>query len=212
MKKFTSLMVVGIVSLLFSGCGGGKFIRPVSTSSPNEKLIWSTHEKGRPIWIIKEKGFPFFVGQSEKFATEKGARDDALRHALKKAAVYINTLVTDKFQKLLASHNVSSQIADPTVVSREFEEQLSTALVNRMSVKIWYEEKWQDESGRTYWIAFLLSEVPASSIDETYRRTAQIEKGIMQKRYDEALDEKAKEQFKAALDAFDEAIRRGFEP
>lgn len=204
-------MVAGIISLFFYGCGE-KFIRPVSTSSPNEKLVWSTHEKGRPDWMIKEKGFPFFVGQSDKFATEKGARDDALRHSLQKAAVYINTLVKDNFQKLLTSHNISSQITDPTVVSREFEEQLSTALVNRMTGKEWYEEKWQDEQGKTYWIAFLLSEVPVSSIDETYRKTAQIEKGIMQKRYDEALDERAKEQYKAAMDAFDEAIKRGFEP
>ena len=216
MKKLTGLMVLVVVSLFFSGCGAGKFIKPVSTSAPDEELLWSTHKKGRPMWTVKplekEENFLFFDGESEKFATEKGARDAALRDALKKAAVYINTLVTDKFQNLLTSHNLSSQIVDPTVVCREFEEQISTALVNKMAVKEWYEEKWQDKSGKTYWKAFVMAKIPASSIDETYKKTAQIEKGIMEKRYEESLDEKAKEQFKKALDAFDEAIKKGFEP
>ncbi|MFH1563737.1 MAG: hypothetical protein ABIF11_10050 [Nitrospirota bacterium] len=180
-----------------------------------EKMLWSTH-KERPAWVQTpprtEGEYYLFVGQSEKFAIEKGARDAAYRDAIKQAGLYINTFAGNSFQKLLANHNVESQIIDRTTVSREFEEQLSKALIKKARVKQYYEEQRQDKSGQDYWIAFALLEVPVSSIDEIYKNVAEQTKEGLMKEYEMAKDAKAKEQLKSAMDAFDEANERGFTP
>ncbi|MFH1562988.1 MAG: hypothetical protein ABIF11_06195 [Nitrospirota bacterium] len=216
-----SIILVGVVVGIFSLCLWGckekkeeKVIKP-PTGVEGEKLLWSTH-KGRPAWVQSsqrtEGEFYLFVGQSEKFALEKGARDAAYRDAIKQAGIYINTSAVDSFQKLLANHNVESQIIDRTTISREFEEQLSKALVKKARVKEYYEEQRQDKSGQIYWMAFALLEVPVSSIDETYKNVATQSKEEITKEYEMAKDKKGKEQLKSAMDAFDEANERGFKP
>ena len=210
-------VIAGMCSLCVCGCHEKKVEKGITPPPAvgGEKMLWSTH-KERPAWLQTpprtEGEYYLFVGQSEKFAIEKGAKDAAYRDAIKQAGISINTSAASSFQKLLANHNVESQIIDRTTVSREFEEQLSKALIKKAMVKQYYEEQRQNKSGQDYWIAFALLEVPMSSIDEVYKNVAEQTKESLMKDCETAKDTKAKEQLKSAMDAFDEANERGFNP
>lgn len=210
-------VIAGVCSLCVCGCKEKKVERGIKPppAVEGEKMLWSTH-KERPAWVQTpprtEGEYYLFVGQSEKFAVEKGARDAAYRDAIKQAGIYINTSAGNSFQKLLANHNVESEIIDRTTVSGDFEKQLSKALIKKAKVKQYYEEQRQDKSGQDYWIAFALLEVPMSSIDEIYKNVAEQTKESLMEDYEMAKDAKAKEQLKSAMDAFDEANERGFKP
>ncbi|MFH1563400.1 MAG: hypothetical protein ABIF11_08310 [Nitrospirota bacterium] len=89
-------VITGMCSLCVCGCKETKVEKGIAPppAVAGEKMLWSTH-KERPVWIQTpprtEGEYCLFVGQSEKFAIEKGARDAASRDAIKQAGIYINT-------------------------------------------------------------------------------------------------------------------------
>lgn len=214
-KMILGGMVVCIFSLYFLGCKEKERVISPPPGEQGEKLIWSTH-KGRPTWISQqprtEGEYYLFVGESEKFAIEKGARDAAYRDAIKQVGIFIKASVGNLFEKLLSSHNLESQIIDKTIALVESEKQVSNVLVKNAKIKEYYEEQRETKSGQIYWTAFALLEVPISSIDEVYKDAANQIKESMMKEYETAKDEKAKEQLKSAMEAFNEAYKKGFVP
>ena len=114
-----------LLGLIVSGTFG------CTTLSPDGKLIWS-QPKGRPDWLHHEPKAAedryLFVGLSGRFATEKEARDDALRAAISNVVRYVSVDVKSSFERLITSSGSSSEIIDPTVAVRHFEQQLSSAV------------------------------------------------------------------------------------
>ncbi|OIO76534.1 MAG: hypothetical protein AUJ85_00015 [Elusimicrobia bacterium CG1_02_37_114] len=216
MHKSVFNLVVVCLAVVIIGCASRPITQqPVAPAAePNEKLIWSTHEQ-RPGWTVSEPETVgeelAFVGLSDKYATEKESRDDAMRTATNNVVKYIGTLAQDKFNRLQTSYGLTTQIVDPTNVTRRLEEQLASAFATRIKAKEWYIEKWQRKKTKdTYILAFVLSKVPKTSVDEAYEEVLNNTIDDLKKKRDEASEEQAKSQFENAMKAFEDAKQQGF--
>jgi len=217
MKRMSEILLFGTLAVLLAGCAGTQRVQgPINptAAAPGEKLIWSSHEK-RPGWTISEPESEgdalVFVGLSGKHALERDARDDALRTATKNVIRYIGTLVQDKFNRLQTSYGLTSEIMDPTNVTRSMEEQLASAFASRVKAKEWYIEKWMNKKTKeTYVISFVWAKVPKSVVKQVYEELCDNSIEDLKKKRDAANDAKAKAQFENAMKAFEEAKKRGF--
>lgn len=165
MKQYIAFLL--LLSSILAGCTStnGKPL-PI-----DEKQVWASQEQ-KPDWIVKElgpkDGNMFFIGLSDKFETEKEARDNAYSHALNNTVKYISTDIKTKTERLIASTGLSSGIIDPTVTARGLEEQLSSAVARRVKPQEWYIEKWERKQGlekRTYYLVYLLANAPQAEVD-----------------------------------------------
>lgn len=200
MKSRVLKMAVGAAVLaLLAACGGEKTSIPPEV---HEKLIWSSSAE-RPEWTMQEPetndGIMYFVGLSEKYATEKGAREDARNNAASGVVKYMGTLVKDKFERARVSYGLESDVVNPTASARSFEKQLSVNMAKKVKVKNWYEEKWHTPTG-VGWKVFVLMSVPQGAIDETYKETAANMARKAEQDAKEANDELAKRQAEKAAE------------
>ncbi|MEK7449404.1 MAG: hypothetical protein AAB019_07960 [Planctomycetota bacterium] len=221
MKKYVGIVLItAMITVGLTACPSTKEVKkpepaPIEPAPQlAEKLIWSSHQQ-RPGWTVSEpdtqEGKLFFVGLSGKFAMEKDGRDDAQRHATANVVKYIGTMVQEKFQRISTSYGLSSEIVDPTKAARNFEEQLAQAFATRVKSKEWYSEKWENPKFKeSYYLVYLLANVPQSSIEKTYEETCDANIADLKKKRDAANDEKAKAQFENAMKAFEEAKKQGF--
>ncbi|MEW6027118.1 MAG: DUF4384 domain-containing protein [Planctomycetota bacterium] len=159
-----------LLALIVAGCSNAG-TAPGKPLPIDEKKVWASQEQ-KPDWTIKEPGIKdgiqFFIGLSDKFATEKEARDNAYSHALNNTVKYISTDIRTKTERLIASTGLSSKIIDPTVTARGLEEQLSSAVARRVKPQEWYIEKWERKQGsekRTYYMIYLLAQVPQEEVE-----------------------------------------------
>lgn len=166
-------MVLGVSLLsILAACGSSKdvSIRPEA----HDKLVWNSSPE-RPGWTMTEPeildGIMAFVGLSEKYATEKVAREDARRNATSGVVKYMGTLVKDKFEQARVSYGLERDVIDPTASARFFEKQLAVNMAKKVKVKQWHEEQWYTPTG-TSWKIFVLVNVPMEAIDATYKETA----------------------------------------
>ena len=212
MKKKLELVMACCIAVLMSSCGT-KQISPTAGLS-GEKLVWSSHDK-RPEWTVKEPmgsdGVLKFVGLSGKAASEKSAREDAMRNATGNVVKYIGTLVEEKFQNITTSSGLDSEIVDPTKVARSIEEQLTGAFARRVKAEEWYIEQRQNEKMQENWyIVYVLAQIPETSISQAYDETMDSNIDELKAKRDAANDVKAKQQFQNAMDAFEQAKQAGF--
>lgn len=165
MKRYIAFLI--LLSAVLAGCTStnGKPL-PI-----DEKKIWASQEQ-KPDWTVKDPGVKdgnqFFIGLSDKFETEKEARDNAYSHALNNVVKYISTDVKAKTERLIAATGLSSKIIDPTVTVRGLEEQLSSAVARRVKPQEWYIEKWDRKQGgekHTYYMIYLLANVPQAEVE-----------------------------------------------
>lgn len=217
MKRTLVLLIFCVLMIgLWSGCAKRQTVwSPLAPAGePGEKLIWASHHS-RPRWTIENPetvtGELAFVGLSGEYATEKEAREDAMRTARNHVVGYIGTLAQDRFELLQTSYGLSTEIVDPTNVTRRFQEQLASAFVSRLSPKQWYIEKWlRKKEKKTYVLAFVLAKVPKSMVDKAYEDTINATIDDLKKKRDESSEAEAKEQFEDAMKAFEEAKKQGF--
>lgn len=214
MERKVLLAVVSLICITFLACPKREITEVTVAPEPDEILIWSTHEK-RPVWTVSEpemiKDEFAFVGLSGKYATEKESRDDAHRAAIRNVVRYIGTLAQDRFERLQTSYGLTTDIVNPTDVTRRFEEQLSSAFATRVKAKEWYIEKWQNKKTReTYYLSFVLSGVPKSAIEKAYEEAMDATIDDLKKKRAAASEAKAKAQFENAMKAFEEAKKQGF--
>ncbi|MBU0729798.1 MAG: hypothetical protein KKE17_04270 [Proteobacteria bacterium] len=211
MKKMIALLGLIAITVL-SGCASQES-GPVGIpdESAQEKLIWSSQAE-RPAWTMEEPDTEgdvmSFVGVSDRFASEKGAREDARRNAMESVVKYMGTLVKDKFEKAAVSFGLESSVVDPTASAREFEKQLAVNMASSVKMKSWYMEKWQTTTG-VGWQAFVLGKVPRSAIDDTYKNTARAKQKDAEQKAKDAADEVAKAQAEKAADFWKQMQEQG---
>ena len=107
-----------LISILLVGCSESK---PV----PTVKDVEAPKNKERPNWIYNDvsddDGQLSFVGLSNVHSSEKNARNDAQRDAANNVVQYLGTMATVKFEDLIVSYGLSSELVDPTSSSQEFQ-------------------------------------------------------------------------------------------
>jgi hypothetical protein len=175
MRKTNCILLIAYFVLLISFVGCAITPKEKISVAPKpleEKLIWCSQEE-RPDWLkkepYKEKENLLFIGISDRLATEKEARDNALHAAISRIVGFIGTDVKDKFERLQTSYGLSTDIIDPTIATRRFEEQFSEAVARRVKAREWYLEKYEvkykKQPAGTYYLAYVLAFVPEMEIN-----------------------------------------------
>lgn len=205
MKKVYGLWAV---LLMFAvGCAGTK----VAPGGPGEKLLWSS-EKERPKWTIEEPdvdgSIMMFVGLSDRYATEAGGRDEALRNATNNVVKYMGTMAKDKYEKVATSFGLESSVIDPTASSRQYEKHLAANVAKRVKAKKWYLEKWDTPTG-VGWKVFVMATIPIDSLNDSFKKTAKDNMIDAKRKAKEASDEVAKKQAENAAEFWEKMTKQG---
>lgn len=181
------------------------------TGGPLETLIWSSDSQ-RPQWTITEPDVDgeilVFVGISNKYSSEKEARNDALRSATNQVVGYLGTMAKDKYEKIARTFGLTSSVVDPTISSREYEKQLRLGVVKHLKSKKWYLERWNTPTG-IGWKAFVFATVPISAVNNSFKESAKQNMISAQRRAKEAADEFAKKQAENSVKMFEQASEEG---
>lgn len=154
-------------------------------------------------------GMMSFVGLSAVHATEKNARNDARREAVKAVVSYLGTIAKSKFEEARVSHGLSSEVIDPTTGAREFQKQLSANVANRMKPRKWYMERETGSSGKRGYKYFVLASVPVEELDKSFQQTAAKNRADAQKRAEDAATSKAKKQAADAAEFWADMEKQG---
>lgn len=206
MNKRYSLWAILLMFVV--GCAAGE---KAPAPAPGETLLWSS-EENRPKWTIEEPEIDgdimMFVGVSDRYATEAGARDDAIRKATNAIVKYLGTMAKDKYEKVVTSFGLDSSVVDPTASTRQYQKQLSANVAKKVKAKKWYLEKWNTTTG-VGWKAFSLATVPVEAINDSFKKTAQQNMQEAQRKAKEAADAIAKKQAEKAAEFWKNMTEQG---
>lgn len=174
-----------LTALLFTswGCANSAVRNPDSLATiqsenvpctPVTRNMVTTSMEKRPTWTLSEPddkgGKHFLIGISGYFATERDAREDAMRHAREEFARYTGVEVTELDEISRSIYGLSSSTLDATVVGKNQTKQEANALINRVKPKEYYFETLQSQCGGKnlgvgyqYWV---LAEVPTEEYEK----------------------------------------------
>ncbi len=146
---------------------------PVEGRNPTEYTKESANLPERPSWIDAtpedKDGLHFLVGLSEHHASERGAREDAMRHARGAYANYTGVEVAIVDEVIQALYGKSSDILDATIGQKSKSTHSTDAKVSRIKAKQWYWEKYratvQGEYRGTVYKYWVLVTVPVDEYD-----------------------------------------------
>lgn len=160
MKKLNCLLIISIAFFVLAGCGGSK-PEPPDVSQ-------------RPPWIMNEPEVEgsdlYFVGLSLVYASEQGARDNAIVNANKRIIQYLGSEVKSKFERAVVTYGLSSDAIDPVGATREFERLFAKNATHQVKPQKWYMEREQTATGSGYKY-FVLAKVPKYTLDQAYQET-----------------------------------------
>lgn len=145
-----------------------------TSENPNPKL----NELRRPGWIynlavVTPDGMATFSGASDKYATESHAIRAAELDSRVRATNYLQSEIVRLAEELRGALGVSSEILNPSVISREYITEYSQAVLSGIKTTKIYTEKWRSgESGKIYYLAFVLSVIPADGLEKRAKNTA----------------------------------------
>lgn len=208
MKKRWMVAAV-LAAALLSACAGTQDVaRP---SEAREKLLWSSADK-RPGWIYEEPavkdGLLWFKGESNRYSTEKAAKEDARRNSQTAVVQHMGTLVKSHYERVATDFGLTGDVIDATASAREYEKQLSVNMVASLKMQSWYVEQWETPTGVGYQ-AFVLTHVPQSALDETAKGTAKEMARNAERKAKEAGDQIAKAQAEKAADFWKKMQEQG---
>lgn len=194
-KKAIFVLLLILSAAFITSCGSKprkpRKPRPV-TDTVTERLI--ANECRKKVWVNtppkEDDRFLYFVGKSEKFATERGARAAAMGDVTEQFVKYTGIEVSTLNEILRVSFGKSSQVQDDTVSGRSRSKAQANAFVSRIKAREWCGERYQKMSGnrvvgRIYLVS-VLAAVPRSELDKVnkWKKSRNISRlnGIQEKR------------------------------
>lgn len=210
MSRFAILLLVAASMIFLAACVAAP--PPQATVVPTGQTVDTSQ---RPAWTNEEPDLEgnnmVFIGISNPYATERLARDDALRHATQRVVEYLGTAAQSKIEQASTSFGLSSAVVDPTLATRSFRQQLSGNVARRLKPSVWYMEREQMSTGTAY-VVFVKSLIPIASINEAFQQSAKDNMKAAQDRARQASDDQAKRQADQAAQFWDQISKGGLVP
>ncbi len=169
--------------------------------------------KERPDWIYNEEASEennqvTVVGVSKYHSTERSARKYARRQATNEICAYMGTAVKNRFEELLLSAGMDSDLLDESNAGSETTKQLCTNLVRRLKTKKWHMEQ-KIINGKVGFQYYVLAAVPNSEIDNAFKKSVSKNIKNQQREAENAATEKAKKQAEQAIELLKRAKKEG---
>lgn len=203
MNKTTTVLLAGLAALLLFGCGGTP---PEVASQAPQRPEWTSIEPET------EGSSMVFIGISDPTASERLARQAAMRNAAQNVVQYLGTAAQSKFEQASTSFGLSSQVVDPTQATRSFQQQLSANVARRLKASRWYMERETDSTGARGYKIFVKALIPLTEINAAFQRTAQDNAADAQKKARQAVTDRAKKQANDAADFWNKMSKQGLIP
>ena len=193
-----------LVALLTVGC-----------SSKQEMVKEALNSVGdRPEWVMVPPGPEgdqlYFVGTSALYGTEKHARRDAKRDAIREMSEYVRVLNKNKFERASVTYGMDSFVIMPTVSERNFEKIMSASTASFLRVEEMYFEREADAAGVPGYKYFVLTGISKTDLETALQSNAKANAEDAQKAMGLASTEAAKAQWKNARDFWKELAQDGF--
>ncbi len=191
--------------------------RPLLLASVCTLLAWTAWAQGaRPGWTHREEPEPTgkvlsFVGLSYPSATEREARDDALRNATERVVEFLGTTAESTFEEKRVSYGLTSQVLDPTRATQAFSKQFAKNLATRLRPVEWYTEQETSPQGKKF-VVFVRAVIPIVSINDSFQQTAKQQQDASEQQARQAGDDKAKQQAASAAQFWADVGKTGLIP
>ena len=187
----------------------------VGCSSKQEMVKEALNSVGdRPEWVMvppaPEGDQLYFVGTSALYGTEKNARRDAKRDAIREMSEYVRVLNKNKFERASVTYGMDSFVIMPTVSERNFEKIMSASTANYLRVEEMYFEREADAAGVPGYKYFVLTGISKTDLETALHANATANAKDAQTAMDLANTEVAKAQWKNARDFWKELAKDGF--
>jgi flavin-binding protein dodecin len=187
----------------------------VGCSSKQELVKEALNSVGdRPEWVMvppaPEGDQLYFVGTSALYGTEKNARRDAKRDAIREMSEYVRVLNKNKFERASVTYGMDSFVIMPTVSERNFEKIMSASTANYLRVEEMYFEREADAAGVPGYKYFVLTGISKTDLETALHANATANAKDAQTAMDLANTEVAKAQWKNARDFWKELAKDGF--
>lgn len=187
----------------------------VGCSSKQEMVKEALNSVGdRPEWVMvppaPEGDQLYFVGTSALYGTEKNARRDAKRDAIREMSEYVRVLNKNKFERASVTYGMDSFVIMPTVSERNFERIMSASTANYLRVEEMYFEREADAAGVPGYKYFVLTGISKTDLETALHANATANAKDAQTAMDLANTEVAKAQWKNARDFWKELAKDGF--
>lgn len=167
----------------------------------------------RPDWTLNPPenngGEMFFIGMSKKFSNEQDSKKDAELNGRDSITSYLGTFVSDTFQKITTQFGLSSEVIDPTIAARGFQEQVSAAVVRGAQVKRNYYERRQNKLKENYFIWFSLVSFNKEAAEKAYSDSCDEQANKLREKAKTENNAQAKKQYEDAMAAFEDAKKKG---
>jgi len=178
------------------------YVEP-SVPKNKERTDWIYNEE-----VSEENNQVIVVGVSKYHSTERSARKYARREATNKICAYMGTIVKDKFEEIILSTGLESEILDETNAANQTTKQLCTNMVRRLKTKKWHMDQ-KVINGKVGIQYYVLASMPMSEIDKAYKKSADKNIKTQQRKAENAATEKAKKQAEQAIELFRKAKKEG---
>lgn len=170
----------------------------------------------RPSWTNREEPEASgkvltFVGLSYPSATEREARDDALRNATERVVEYLGTTAESAFEEKRVSFGLTSQVVDPTRATQAFTKQFAKNLATRLRPLEWYTEQETSPQGKKF-VVFVRAAIPINSINDSFQQSAKQQQDAAEQQARQVSDDKAKQQAASAAQFWADMGKSGLIP
>lgn len=202
--KYLFLVLVALIGYELAGCSSKQEIVKEALNSVGD----------RPEWVMvppaPEGDQLYFVGTSALYGTEKHARRDAKRDAIREMSEYVRVLNKNKFERASVTYGMDSFVIMPTVSERNFEKIMSASTANFLRVEEMYFEREADAAGVPGYKYFVLTGISKTDLETALQSNAKANAEDAQKAMGLASTEAAKAQWKNARDFWKELAQDGF--
>ena len=202
--KYLFLVLVALIGYELAGCSSKQDIVKEALNSVGD----------RPEWVMvtpaPEGDLLYFVGTSALYGTEKHARRDAKRDAIREMSEYVRVLNKNKFERASVTYGMDSFVIMPTVSERNFEKIMSASTASFLRVEEMYFEREADAAGVPGYKYFVLTGISKTNLETALQSNAKANAEDAQKAMGLASTEAAKAQWKNARDFWKELAQDGF--
>jgi hypothetical protein len=164
-------IVIFLFFIILVGCGAKKDFIKKQPNTNQEQLLWSSNPN-KPKWTAEPpestKNEIFFIGISKKSKTEKTARMIAKNDIIKNAVNYYAVNVKNQLQNLNTKFGLSSDIINPTEITRGFVNILSKGIISGVKIQKTYLEKWKNQYEEIYYITYMLGSISKDYVKRTF--------------------------------------------
>jgi hypothetical protein len=179
-KKFLGLVAVIAAIIATNGCASGNKESDRDRAIANLQPI-RTVPSQRPDWVDetpKNSRLQYFVGMSQRYATERDARNNAQEDARMQLVDYYGTVMVNKGREYSATVGLSNEVFSPQTVAQRLNERIAQNVAQALGEPVYFTAVYYDDAtGREAFVVAARLEIEkalvARTIDTFGKETAE---------------------------------------